>query len=271
MTFHINTWSRHSTQLTGKQIEYWSGILSTNESFSEIASSIPNTLGVERRLDIIWMALMMPLLMNDPSNQRSPFLQNVEHLTKIYSNGVDLFSSETIRSLDTDDIVHIFPSARDESVYSDCLEVLRHMQQFRKQHPSLLQHIQSQNTLDALVLHATAWGSEVSTFQLLSILPFIESVLVSGHHSFEQDLQREYIDAITAHAIWCSGDLDAIVGIDDDDLPENLLTEINGILGALSVQFELLPGTLIRKLHSHLYQTTDSQRIWLWGHTARGQ
>lgn len=275
MTSSNHTWSRNTTQFSSSELEDWMTILSAPFTLSSVADQIPIELGLERRLEIVWMALVMPLLVNNPKETEAPFLQNIAYLSRIYEHDIDLLSHDVYSNMDQEDATHLFPSTVDPAVYADFMAQYEHLMQFKREHPSLLQHLQEKNTFEALMTHATLWGEDLPPFQVLSILPFVESVLISGHHSFEQDLTGETIDALTAHTIWSSGMLDGLLedneALNDteDTLAENFIDGVGTALAALSDHYNLLPGLLIRTLHHHHFKGNNAPRLWIWGHTGR--
>ena len=272
MTSSNNTWSRNTIQFSSSQLDSWSVILSDPSTLSSVADLIPSDLGLERRLEIVWMALVMPLLINDPDETEPPFLQNITYLSRIYGHDIDLLSNEVYNNMDKEDATHLFPSTSDPTIYADFMEQYTHLMQFKKEHPSMLQQLQEQNSYEALTTHAALWDEDFSLFQVLSVLPLIESILISSHHSFEQDLTIETMDTLTAHTIWSSGMLDELLNDTDDSndsLAEDFIEGVETALAALSEHYNLLPGTLTRALHHHHYRDNSTSRLWIWGHTRR--
>ena len=104
-TFSLQPWSRTLTEFAENHIEQWQASLVDQSTIFEDPHRIPVSLGLERRLEIIWAALVLPLLMKDSVDDRAPVLQNIDHLVQIYNTGIDLFSTETQQNLDKDDLL----------------------------------------------------------------------------------------------------------------------------------------------------------------------
>ena len=90
----LNMWSAWLTQHT------------PNPSW--IKETLDLTLGLERCIDILWLAIMLPQL--TVHDTRTPtWMANVIHLSKLYRNGVDLLDAKTIREMDVSDVKALFP------------------------------------------------------------------------------------------------------------------------------------------------------------------
>ena len=72
-----------------------------------IIETIDLTLGLERCIDILWLAVMLPQL--TVHDTKTPtWMANVIHLPEMYKNSIDLLDSQTIRELDVSDVKPYF-------------------------------------------------------------------------------------------------------------------------------------------------------------------
>ena len=255
------------------RLNMWSAWL-TNHTPSPkwITETIDLTLGLERCIDIIWLAVMLPQL--STHNTKIPtWMANVVHLSRLYKNGIDLLDSQTIRNLDVSDVKALFPDitqSGEPSLVQDLLLTYQAYIAFRKQngHPAIaLSHSDwGQRWTDSWTQHF-----ETPPIHFFDLFPSV--TVLRQHHHLSSIYRTEYITPTAMQALWSSGLLDTAMDIatEEDRRLKDLCNASKDAIKRIHAQTGLSESTIILRLHAFfetkLTTDQDALRTWIWGHS----
>ncbi len=266
----LQRWLHQPIVINNDNLENLASKLSFSYQSPKILDHLPENLGIERALDILWSSLVFPELRGSKSDSTPIWIHNATLLSTHYANGIDLFSSEVSKMMDIADLNALFPSTLDKSIAKDVSICYEKLLRFgRSSNP--LKTVSEEPLIAIYLKRWNQWSSNEDFFQILSLLPSIEGILTRAHVSYTLDTESVYVDPICAQAIWNTGLLDDNVDINSAQLHEELLCAVGSTIQEISTRSTQPSGVVIRALHTLFYEQIQHEmgRPWLWGHTTQ--
>ena len=255
------------------RLNMWSAWLS-NHTLSPkwISETIDLTLGLERCIDILWLAVMLPQL-SVHDNKTPTWMANVVHLSGLYKNGIDLLDSQTIRNLDVSDVKALFPdlmNSGEHSLIQDLLLTYQAYISFRKHngHPAMaLSHADwGQRWIDSWTQYF-----ETPPIHFFDLLPSV--TVLRQHHHLSSVYTPKHITPTAMQVLWSSGLLDSAIDTEaeEDRMVEDLCNAAKDAVKRFHAQTGLSESTIILRLHAFfetkLTNEQEALRTWIWGHS----
>jgi hypothetical protein len=244
---------------------------------------VDESLGLERAIDMCWLALLLPRLTTQDPNTPT-WMGNLKHLGQIYKTGIDLLSPTIIREMDVGDLKGLFPSAHNTEIARDLILTYKAYIELRKTHGHPAHDLRHSNWLER-------WHSKWThglhqeahlPIHMYDMIPSIQQVALRAHQSLEASEFDIIITPTAVQSLWSSGVLDPATDIvlEEDEPVKSDVELADTIVGAgkwsihrLHEMTGLPKSEIVLRLHHFFEQTGNSTesplRPWLWGHTPR--
>lgn len=245
---------------------YWTQWLQTNDpSLCWSEQIILPSLGLERNIDILWLAVLLPAL-QDGDTTVPTLMQNAQTLSKIYQSGIDLLDAKVLRDMEVGDLQGMFTTANTPSVAKDIAMTLHQFVQFRKAYGHPANALLQPNGWDIWIQQWTDWSGQPFPLHLFNLVPTMDLVLQKLHRQPQSPLVMSHI---AIQALWSSGLLDLAIDNAEEDPPID--DAGRWALYQLQQQTGLSAVDITRKLQAFFEHKIDIApcplRPWLWGHT----
>ena len=265
----------HPAPINLDRLQMWSTWVSEFSVYPTwISNTIDPTLGLERSVDILWLGILLPQL-SIQETTTPIWMSNVEHLATLYTQGIDLLESQTIRNLDVSDLKALFPdlmSDTDSEMIQDLVLTYKAYIEFRKTYGHPASDLQHPDWINRWCKRwAQLFGEE--PFHFYDLFPSIDALLKRNHRTTPYNPQ--HITPISMQALWSSGILDSVIEMDTNNerLAEDLCNAAKVTVERLHVSTGLSKGEILLRLHVFFETKHTSNREvlrpWLWGHSPR--
>lgn len=274
----------HPLQLESLQLwENWLTEYSNPPSW--ILDIVDNTLGLERAIDLTWLAILLPQL-SEYNSQIPTWMGNLQHLAKVYKTGIDLLSPTIIRGMDVGDLKGLFPSAHNTEIARDIIYTYKSYIDLRKAYGHPAHDLQHNDWLERWNIKWQQGLQQIDLpVQMYDVLPSIQQLAVRAHQPLKLSNSNLVITPTTIQALWSSGLLDPSVSIVteevetpdkdnyeyDSELPDTIVASGTWAVYRLHEMTNLPTSEIVLRIHNFFEQSlmsTESRlRPWLWGHT----
>ena len=263
----------HPAPIHLDRFKMWSDWLSKfSVSPNWITHTIDPTLGLERSVDILWLASILPQLIAHDTITPT-WMANVEHLATLYKQGIDLLDPQTLRELDVSDLRALFPDLmnnKDSGMAQDLVLTYKVYIDFQKIHghpASDLQHP------DWVLRWSEKWRQLFAEppFHFYDLFPSVTVLLEQMHRP--TPYTPDHITTTAMQALWSSGVLDSAMDLeaDNESMADDLCNAAKVCVERLHVDTDLSKGDIILRLHAFFETKRASEqdvlRPWLWGHS----
>ena len=253
-----------------------------SDSPSWMLHVVDETLGLERAIDICWLAILLPQLTESHPNMPT-WMGNLQHLAQIYQTGIDLLSPTIVRDMDVGDLKGLFPSAHNTEIARDLIYTYKAYIDLRKTYGHPAHDLQHNDWLERW---RTKWTQGLQQVDLpvhmYDMLPSIQPIAVRAHQPLEAANINNIITPTTVQALWSSGVLDPALDIiieetetteSDVGLPDAIVAAGQWSVHRLHEMTDLPKSEIVLRIHYFFERTLLSPkstlRPWLWGHTPR--
>lgn len=253
-------------QLHPELLRYWTQWLQENDPtlcWSE--QVIRPSLGLERNIDILWLAVLLPSLQGGDTIVPT-WMRNAQTLSKIYHSGIDLLDAKVLRDMEVGDLQGMFTTANTPSVAKDIAMTLHQFVQFQKAYGHPANALRQSHGWDIWSQQWTDWSGKPFPVHLYDLAPTMDLLLQQLHRQPQSPL---VVSHIAIQVLWSSGLLDLAIHETEEVLPID--DAGRWALYQIQQETELSAIDITRKLQAFFEHKIDCEpcplRPWMWGHT----